>query len=104
MNHAQVASGEVDQGVIDNDIDPELTEDEAHQMYGQRVADWLTLNGLHLGLISQADALPALERFVEYEAETTRFLEPFNIAYRKEQVGLHSEFVNEAQVSYDDHI
>ena len=98
VNHAQVASGEIDQGVIDNDIDAELTEGEAHQMYGQRLADWLVLNALHLGLVSQDDALPALENFVQYEADTAEFLEPFLIAYEKEHVDLDSEFVKEAQV------
>merc|ERR1712106_651237 len=93
VNHAQVASGEIDQGVIDNDIDAELTEDEAHHMYGERLADWLVLNALHLGLVSQDDALPALANFVEYEAATAEFLVPFNMAHEKEQVGLHSEFV-----------
>jgi len=97
VNHAQVASGEIDEGVIDNDIDPELTEDEAHQMYGERLADWLVLNALHLGLVSQADALPALEHFVQYEAVTAKFLEPFKMAFEKEQMDYHSEFVEYAQ-------
>jgi len=97
VNHAQVASGEIDQGVIDNDIDSELSEDEAHQMYGKRIADWLVLNALHLGLVSQDVAADSLENFLHYEDETAEFLQPFFAAFEKEQVGLVSQFVNEAQ-------
>ena len=62
-------------------------------MYGQRLADWLVLNALHLGLVSQDDALPALENFVQYEADTAEFLEPSIMAHEKEHVSLNSEFV-----------
>jgi len=99
VNHAQVASGEIDQGVIDNDIDPELSEYEAHQNYGQRLGDWLALNALHLGLVSQDDANEALANFAQYEAATSEFVQPFVTALEKEQVGLVSEFVTEAQFS-----
>jgi len=97
VNHAQVASGETNEEVVDNDIDPELTEEEAHEMYAQRMGDWLSLNALHLELISQEDANTALSNFAEYETATAEFLEPFFIAYNMEQVGLHSDFVIEAQ-------
>ena len=56
------------------------------------------LNALHLGIVSSDEALDALENFVEYEAATAEFIEPFVTAFAKEQVGLVSEFVKEAQV------
>ena len=69
-------------------------------MYAQRMGDWLSLNALHLELISQEDANTALSNFAEYETATAEFLEPFFIAYNMEQVGLHSDFVIEAQVIF----
>ena len=65
-----MASGEVDQGVVDNDIDAEIPEADAHENYAVRMSDWLTLNALHLGLLTQDQAGPALLNFVQYEADT----------------------------------
>ena len=48
LNH-QVSSGAIPEDVIDNDIDPELSEEEAHWEYGVRVADWLCLQVAGLG-------------------------------------------------------
>ena len=98
VNHAQVASGEVEQGVIDNDIDAELSEEEAHDNYGVRVADWLALNALHLGALDANQAQDALLNFVMYKEETETFLEPFRTAYQMEQVGYSSQHVQISQV------
>ena len=98
VNHAQVASGEVEQGVIDNDIDAELTEEEAHDIYGVRVADWLALNALHLGALDASQAQDALLNFVIYKAETDAFLLPFIEAYQMEQMGYSSQHVQNSQV------
>jgi len=97
VNHAQVASGEVDQGVIDNDIDAELSEEEAHDNYGIRLADWLSINALHLGFLTSEQAEQSLLNFVQYEDDTTTFLEPFITAYLNEQVGYSSEYVQGIQ-------
>ena len=94
-----MASGEVDQGVIDNDIDAEIPEADAHENYGIRMSDWLSLNALHLGLLTQAQAQPALLNFAQYEADTQEFLAPFAIAAEMEQVGYTSEMVRQSQVS-----
>ena len=94
-----MASGEVDQGVIDNDIDAEIPEADAHENYAARMSDWLSLNALHLGLLTQDQAQPALLNFAQYEADTEEFLVPFAIAAEMEQVGYTSEMVRQSQVS-----
>jgi len=96
-NHAQVSSGSIPEDVIDNDIDPELTEAEAHQEYGVRVADWICLQALELGIMSADVAVPAVVNFTRYEQETTNFLEPFNLALAREQEGGMAEFVARSQ-------
>jgi len=96
-NHAQVSSGPIPEDVIDNDIDPELTEEEAHQGYAVRVADWICLQALELGIMSADVAVPAVVNFTRYEQETTNFLEPFNLALAREQEGGMAEFVARAQ-------
>ena len=98
VNHAQVASGEVEQSVVDNDIDGELTEEEAHDNYGVRVADWLSINALHLQLLTQEQAQQALFNMAEYEDATTEFLEPFVTMHQWEQIGFVSRYVEDAQV------
>ena len=85
--------------MVDNDIDGELTEEEAHHQYGVRVADWLSINALHLELLTQDQAQQSLLNMAEYEAATTEFLEPFVTMYQMEQVGFVSQHVQEAQVS-----
>ena len=99
VNHAQVASGEVDQGVVDNDIDAEISEAEAHENYGTRISDWLSLNALHLGLLTQTQAQQALLNYAQYEADTQEFLAPFATASEMEQVGYTSEMVRQSQAS-----
>ena len=101
VNHAQVASGEVEQSVVDNDIDGELTEEEAHDNYGVRVADWLSINALHLQLLSQEQAQQALLNMAEYEDATTEFLKPFVAMYQAEQIDFMSQHVTEAQVDFE---
>ena len=98
VNHAQVASGEVDQGVVDNDIDAEISEEEAHNNYGIRVADWLALSALHLELLDGSQAQQSLLNFVQYEKETEEFLEPFKTMYHLEQEGYVSQYVSDMQV------
>ena len=98
VNHAQVASGEVDQGVIDNDIDPELPEEEAHALYGARVADWLALAALQLGVLSAEQAQGAELRFSAYTQDTATFLQPFVLAHQSEQRGDTSPYVEDVQV------
>ena len=98
VNHAQVASGEVDQGVVDNDIDAEISEEEAHNKYGIRVADWLALSALHLELLDGSQAQQSLLNFVQYEKETEEFLEPFKTMYHLEQEGYVSQYVSDMQV------
>ena len=85
--------------MVDNDIDGELTEEEAHHHYGVRVADWLSINALHLELLTQDQAQQSLLNMAEYEVATTEFLEPFVTMYQMEQVGFVSQHVQEAQVS-----
>ena len=99
VNHAQVASGEVEQSVVDNDIDSEISEEAAHENYAVRVADWLSINALPLGLLTEDQATQCLANMAEYEAETTEFLQPFVTMYQMEQVGFESPYVEEAQVS-----
>ena len=99
VNHAQVASGEVDQGVVDNDIDPEISEEEAHDNYGIRVADWLAINALHLGVLTANQAQQSLLNFADYESETSTFLEPFFNTYQFEQQSYVSRHVNKIQVN-----
>ena len=36
-------NGGIPEDVIDNDIDPEMSDAEAHGQYGVRVGDWITL-------------------------------------------------------------
>lgn len=98
VNHAQVASGEISEDVIDNDIDPEISNEEAHAMYGGRVAAWLAINTLQFGLVSEEDAATAAANFRYYQEETILFMMPFLEAYEKEQKGSLSEFVAEAQM------
>ena len=93
-----MASGEVDQGVIDNDIDPELPEAEAHALYGARVADWLALAALQLGVLSAEQAQGAGLRFSAYTQDTATFLQPFVLAHQSEQRGDTSPYVEEVQV------
>ena len=85
--------------MVDNDIDGELTEEEAHDNYGVRVADWLSINALHLELLTQDQAQPALLNFAQYEADTQEFLAPFATASEMEQVGYTSEMVRQSQAS-----
>merc|ERR1711962_351925 len=66
-NHAQVSSGSIPEDVIDNDIDPELTEKQAHQEYGVRVADWICLQALELGIMSPDVAVPAVVNFLFFQ-------------------------------------
>ena len=94
-----MASGSVEQSVVDNDIDGELTEEEAHHNYGVRVADWLSINALHLELLTQDQAQQALFNMAEYEAATHEFLLPFVTMHQIEQLGFVSQNVEEAQVS-----
>ena len=101
MNHAQVASGEVDQGVVDNDIDAEITEEEAHNNYGIRVADWLALSALHLELLDGSQAQQSLLNFVQYEKETEEFLEPFITVANLERVDFVTQYVSDIQVLYN---
>ena len=84
---------------MDNDIDGELSEEEAHDNYGLRVADWLSINALSLGLLTQDQAEQSLTNMAEYEAATAEFLEPFVAMYQMEQAGFVSPHVVEAQVS-----
>ena len=93
-----MASGEVDQGVIDNDIDPELPEEEAHALYGARVADWLALAALQLGVLSAEQAQGAELRFSGYTQDTATFLQPFVLAHQSEQRGDTSPYVEDVQV------
>ena len=56
MNHGQVASGEVPESVVDNDIDAELSEEDAHANYAirsglQRNLILHTINKLFCGKI-----------------------------------------------------
>jgi len=99
VNHAQVASGEVDQGVVDNDIDAEISEEDAHNNYGIRVADWLALSALHLELLDGSQAQQSLLNFVQYEKETEEFLEPFKTMYHLEQEGYVSQYVSDMQAT-----
>ena len=47
MNHGQVASGEVPESVVDNDIDGELTEADAHANYAARWSgNWIAITSL----------------------------------------------------------
>jgi len=99
VNHAQVASGEVSEEVMDNDIEAELSEEEAHAQYGQRVADWLTIVGESLGLqYSDEEISSAESHFHGYMTETVLFLTPFVKAFEYENGGLYSEFVQDAQL------
>ena len=84
---------------MDNDIDGELTEEEAHDNYGLRVADWLSINALQLELLTEDQAEQSLANMADYEAATSEFLEPFVTMYQMEQVGFVSPHVDEAQVS-----
>jgi len=102
VNHAQVCSGEMINGgipedVIDNDIDPEVSDAEAHGQYGVRVGDWIALQALSLGLLSPEVAIPAVANFTRYEGETAEFLAPFHVARAMEQEGASAEFVSRAQ-------
>ena len=85
--------------MVDNDIDGELTEEEAHHNYGVRVADWLSINALHLELLTQDQAQQALFNMADYEAATAEFLLPFVTMHQIEQLGFVSQNVEEAQVS-----
>ena len=85
--------------MVDNDIDGELSETEAHDNYGLRVADWLSINALSLGLLTQDQAEQSLANMADYEAVTAEFLEPFVAMYQMEQAGFVSPHVEEAQVS-----
>ena len=84
---------------MDNDIDGEISEAEAHENYGTRISDWLSLNALHLGLLTQTQAQQALLNYAQYEADTQEFLAPFVTASEMEQVGYTSEMVRQSQAS-----
>jgi len=103
VNHGQVASGEVPESVVDNDIDAELTEAEAHANYAARVANWLTLNtGFRSGLSARNTAFrSALASFEEYEEATEEFLRPFLLMHRQEQThpGTETPFAETAQTA-----
>lgn len=102
VNHGQVASGTMPESVVDNDIDGELTEEEAHRNYAVRVADWLVLNsGL---LLPEDDLSAALARFAGYEAETVHFLQPFFAMLELEQLeeGSTSPFLIKTQLALMD--
>ena len=92
-----VASGEIDQGVIDNDIDAELSQAEAHAQYGARLADWLAINCHALGVMEEVEA--AVANMAGYEAETEEFLKPFVEVHNLEQQGFSSQFVQIVQVT-----
>ena len=63
------------------------------------MSDWLSLNALHLGLLTQDQAGPALLNFAQYEVDTEEFITPFGIAAEMEQVGYTSEMTRQSQVS-----
>ena len=46
VNHAQVSSGPMPEDVIDNDIDPELSEEDAHQVIYDNLAMVIKLSGI----------------------------------------------------------
>ena len=85
--------------MVDNDIDAELTEEEAHHTYGLRVADWLSINALQLELLTLDQAQQALLNMAEYEVATYEFLEPFFTMHQIEQLDFVSQNVQQAQVS-----
>ena len=85
---------------MDNDIDAEISEEEAHANYGVRVADWLALNALHLGILTANQAQQSLLNFAQYETETNLFLEPFFNTYQFEQQAYVSRHVQKIQVDW----
>jgi len=98
VNHGQVSSGEMPESVVDNDIDAELTEEEAHMNYGVRVADWLVLNtAVHTSHKWPGMVQTAQKNFEDYEKETEEFLAPFFAMHRQEQDGGISPFTEYAQ-------
>jgi len=93
VNHGQVASGEVPESVIENDIDAELSESDAHKNYAVRVADWLNL----VTPASDEELQTSLANYIVYEAETFEFLQPFFAMHRAEQDGMYSPFSQDCQ-------
>lgn len=49
-------NGGIPEDVIDNDIDPEVSDAEAHGQYGVRVGDWIALQVIHLAKLTCAPA------------------------------------------------
>jgi len=92
VNHAQVASGEVPASVVDNDIDGELAEENAHRNYAMRVADWLVMQ-----VLESTERQDAVKNFMQYEMETTEFLDPFIAMRDLEQTLNFSPFTIESQ-------
>ena len=84
--------------MVDNDIDAELSEEEAHHTYGLRVADWLSINAFHLDLLTKDQAEQSLLNMAEYEVATVEFLQPFFTMHQIEQLDFVSQNVQEAQV------
>ncbi|XP_023342042.1 uncharacterized protein LOC111711823 isoform X2 [Eurytemora carolleeae] len=95
VNHGQVASGELPDGVITDDIDPELSEEEAHTNYAVRVSDWLILNN---ETISEQEKRTAERNFDDYDTETFNFLKPFSAMFEQETQSSYSPFTQQAQL------
>jgi len=103
VNHGQVASGELPDSVIENDINPELSESDAHRNYAVRVSDWLQLffvleESKPISSEPEAKYKSALGNFLVYEAETLEFLEPFFLMRDAEKNHNYSPVTQDAQL------
>jgi len=85
VNHGQVASGSVPDTVVENDIDAELSEEQAHRNYAIRAAAWLSLHRRSSGEVESAQ-----ENFQVFEEETSEFLQPFLAMLSAEQTASSS--------------